>query len=211
MEPARDFVIALRKRVRVVWRSVGGAAPDDAMDVHVREHRHLGIAWVHPAHMAAERRLLAIRIVGISEVVVPLRVLAERRVVLHRREGQWRAAAPTAEELRGQQLTFFVGLRIVAQESVERANTRLVLAQAEECAVAPEHVRLQRRNRHAGLARVTEDEFTRFDGASLSGQRIDTAALDGRLTDTVLEAERIEVTRLGAEVLSSSTVTPENP
>ena len=83
------------------------------------------------------------------------------------------------------------------------ADARLVLAQAEEGAVAPEHIRLQRRNRHAGLARITEDEFTRFDGASLSGQRIDTAALDGGLADTVLVAERIEVARLGAEVLTS--------
>ncbi len=110
IEPARNFIIALRKCVRVVGRSVGRAAPDDAMDVHIREHRHLGIARVHPAHVAAERRLLAVRIVGIVEVVVPLRVLAKRGVVLDRRERQWRAAAPTANELRRQQLTFFVGL-----------------------------------------------------------------------------------------------------
>ena len=172
------------------------------MDVHVREHRHLGIAWVHPAHVAAERHLFAVRIVGISEVVVPLRVLAERGVVLDRRKRQWRAAAPPADQLRGQQLTFFVRLSIVSQESVERSDPRLVLAQANEGAVAPEHIRLQHRKRHTGLARITEDEFTRFDGATLSGQWIDTAALDGGLADTVLVAERIEIARLSAEVLS---------
>ena len=156
------------------------------MDVHVREHRHLGVARVHPAHMAAQRHLVAIRIVGISEVVVPLRVLAERGVVLRRRERQRRAAAPTSEELRRQQLPFVVGLRIVAQESVERPDPRLVLAQPDEGAVAPEHVRLHRRKWHAGLARVAEDELTRFDRASLAGQRIDAAALNCGLADLSL-------------------------
>ena len=172
------------------------------MDVHVREHRHLGIARIHPAHVAAERHLLAVRIVGINEVVVSLRVLAERGVVLDRRERQRRAAAPTADKFRRQQFPLFVGLRIVSQESVERSDPRLVLAHANEGAVAPEHIRLRHRNRHTGLARITEDEFTRFDGATLSRQGIDTAALNGGLADTVLVAERIEVARLGAKVLS---------
>ena len=172
------------------------------MDVHVREHRHLGIARIHPAHMAAERHLLAVRIARIIEVVVPQRVLAERGVVLDRRERQWRAAAPTTDKFRRQQFTLFVGSSIVSQESVERSDSRLVLAHADEGAVAPEHIRLWHRKRHTGLARIAEDEFTRFDRATLSGQGIDTAALDRGLANTVLVAERIEVARLSAEVLN---------
>ena len=87
------------------------------------------------------------------------------------------------------------------QEPVEGADTRLVLAQAEECAVAPEHIRLRHRKRHTGLAWITKNEFTCLDRPPLSGQRIDTATLYGGLADPVLEAERIEVPRLGAEVL----------
>src|ERR1700726_1203097 len=90
---------------------------------------------------------------------------------------------------------------MVAQESVKRGDTRLVLAQSDECAVTPEPVGMQRSNWHAGFSRITKDEFTRFDGAPLSGQWIDAAALDERLTNTVPEAERIEVARLRAKVL----------
>ena len=87
-ESPRSFVVAVRKGVRVVWRAVRGAAPDDAMNVHVREHGQFGVPRVHPAHVATERCLLAIQIVSISKVVVPLWVLAERGVVLFRRKRQ---------------------------------------------------------------------------------------------------------------------------
>ena len=99
-EPARDFIIVVRKRVRVVRRSVSGAAPDNAVEIHVREHRHLGIAWIHPAHVAAKWRLPAVRIFRVTEVVVSLRICTERGVVLVWRERQWRAAAPATNKLR---------------------------------------------------------------------------------------------------------------
>src|SRR4051812_13263286 len=90
---------------------------------------------------------------------------------------------------------------MLAQEAVERPDLRLVLAQPDEGAVAPQHVWLWHRERHAGLAGVAEDEFTGLDRSSLAGQRLDAAALDGRLADTVLVAERVEVAGLGAEVV----------
>ena len=119
IDPVRDFIIALRKCVRVIWRSVGCAAPNNAMDVHVCEHGHLRIAWVHPAHMAAARHLFTFLVAGIIEVVVSLRVLAECGVVLEWRQRQRRAAAPTADKLRCQEFTFFVRSGIVSQESIE--------------------------------------------------------------------------------------------
>src|ERR1700730_5965943 len=36
MQPARDLIVAVRERVCVVWRSVSRAAPDDAMEIHIR-------------------------------------------------------------------------------------------------------------------------------------------------------------------------------
>ena len=82
------------------------------------------------------------------------------------------------------------------------ADARLVFAQADEGAVAAQHIRLRHRKRHAGLAWIAEDELARLDRAPLAGQRIDAATLDGRLADAVFVAERIEVARLSAEVLS---------
>ena len=90
---------------------------------------------------------------------------------------------------------------MVSEESVEGSDKGLVFAQTEEGAVAPQHIRLRHRERHAGLAWVTENEFARLDGTPLTGQRIDAAALDRRLANAVLVAERIEVPRLAAEVL----------
>lgn len=37
--------------IRVVGRPVGCAAPNDAVDVHVGEERHFGVARVHPPHV----------------------------------------------------------------------------------------------------------------------------------------------------------------
>ncbi len=103
VEAARGLVVLLRERVRVVRRAVGRAAPDDAVEVHVGEQRHLGVARVHAPHVRAERHLPAVRIGGVGEVVVAQRVRAERRVVLRparasaaRRCASARPASPRA-------------------------------------------------------------------------------------------------------------------
>ena len=204
VEPAGGFVVLRRDRVRVVGCPVGRAAPDDAVDVHVREDRQLGVARVHPPHVRAERHLPAVRIGGIGEVVVPPRVRAELRVVLRRRERQRRAAAPAPHQLRREQLPLLLRPGVLAQEAIERPDARLVLTQPGERAVPSQHVGLRHRQRHAGLAGIAEDELAGLDRRSLAGQRIDAAALDRGLADRVLVAERVEVTRLGAEVLRRS-------
>jgi hypothetical protein len=48
---ARDVIVSLRDRVRVVGCPVGRAAPDDAVNVHVGEERQLGVARVHAPHV----------------------------------------------------------------------------------------------------------------------------------------------------------------
>ena len=82
------------------------------MEVHVDEERHLGVARIHPPHVAAERHLPAVRIGGVGEVVVSQRVGAERRVVSVRRERQRGAAAPAPHQLRREQLALVVGLSV---------------------------------------------------------------------------------------------------
>jgi hypothetical protein len=57
------------------------------MEVHVRELRQGGITRIHAPHVGAKRHLPAMRIVGVSEVVVALGVFAERRVVMLWRKG----------------------------------------------------------------------------------------------------------------------------
>src|SRR3984957_19828162 len=90
---------------------------------------------------------------------------------------------------------------VLAQEAVECPDAGLVLAQPGERAVASEHVGPWHRQRHAVLSGVAEDELAGLDRRSLAGQGIDAAALNGGLSDRIPIAERIEVARLGAEVL----------
>src|SRR6266404_3400987 len=192
----------LRDRVPIVGRSVGGAAPNDAMDVYIRKHRHLRVARIHATHVAAQRRLFALRITGIGEIVISLRIFAERYIVLRRRERQGRAATPAPDEFRRQQLALIVGLTVLSQEPVKCANPRLVFSQTNISAIAAQHVWLRHRKRHAALTWIAEDELPRFDRLPLTGKRLNATALDGGLSDAVFIAERVETARLSAEVLN---------
>ena len=74
---------------------------------------------IHSSDVATERHLPALRIVRVMERVVAARVRAEHRIVSVRRECQWRTAAPTADQLGGDQFTFFLGSSIRLEESIE--------------------------------------------------------------------------------------------
>ena len=160
-----------------------------------------GVPRVHAPDVASERHLPATRVVRVIEVVVPLRVRAECRIVDVRRQRQRGAAAPAADQLRGEQFPFFLGASIRLEESIERADARLILAKAHIGAVATEYVRLRHRQRNPGLTRISKDELAGLDRPSLPRQRVDAAALDRRLVDAVFVTQRIEVARLRAEVL----------
>src|SRR6185437_5262310 len=88
-----------------------------------------------------------------------------------------------------------------AKESIERADARLILAVADERAVAAEDVRLRHREQRAGLAGISQNEFASLDRVSLAREWLDAAALDRRLVDAILVAQRIEIPGLRAEVL----------
>jgi hypothetical protein len=102
---------------------------------------------------------------------------------------QRRTAAPAADRLRREQSPLLLGPGVLAKESVECADTGLVLAQPDERTVSLQHIRAGYRQRHAGSPGVAEDELAGLDRRSLARQRLDTAALDGGLADQVLVAE----------------------
>src|SRR6185295_3109106 len=95
----------------------------------------------------------------------------------------------------------FVGASVRLEESIERADPRLIFAQPHISAVATEGVGLRHRQRDAGLARISENELAGLDLRPLTRQRLDAAALDRRLIDAVFVTQRIEVARLRAEGL----------
>jgi hypothetical protein len=171
------------------------------MDVDVGEAGERRVARVHSADVASERRLAAMRVVCVIEVVVPPRVCAKGGIVDLGRQRQRRAAAPAADQLGGEQFPLLIGACVRVKESIEGADPRLVLAKADEGAVASEDVGLRHRQELPGLARVPEDELAGLDRPSLARQRFDAAALDRRLVDAVFVAERVEIARLRAEVL----------
>ena len=84
----------------------------------------LRVARVHTPHVGTERHLPAMRIVRVVEVVVPLRVGAERGIVLVRRQRQRRAAAPAADQLRGEQFALFLGAVRSSRRNRLKAPTR---------------------------------------------------------------------------------------
>src|SRR5216684_9295246 len=172
------------------------------MNVYIREHWHLRAARIHATHVAAQRHLFALRITGVGEIVISLWIVAQHRIVLCRRECQWRAATPAPDELRRQQLALLVGLTVLSQEPVERSDPRLVFSQANVGAVAAQHFRLRHRKGHTALTWIAEDELPRFDRLPLTGKRIDATAFNGGLADAVFITERVETARLSAEVLN---------
>src|SRR5262249_22706129 len=103
----RYFIVCLRQRVWIVWWSKGCPAPDETMDVDVGQPGQIRIPRVHAPDMRSEWHLPPMRVIRIVKVVVSLRVGTERGIVLVRRQRQRRAAAPAADQLRGDQLTFF--------------------------------------------------------------------------------------------------------
>src|SRR5262245_56283296 len=165
---ARNVVIFFGQRVRIVWWSIRRAAPYQAMQIDIGQTRQFGIARIHAPDVRSERNLPATRVVCIIEVVVPLRIRAEAGVVNVRRQRQWCAAAPTADQLRGQQFPFFLSLSVRLEESIECADPRLIFAKTYKGAIAAENVRLRHRQGNAGFTRISKNELAGFDRLSLA-------------------------------------------
>src|SRR4030095_13838815 len=94
-----------------------------------------------------------------------------------------------------------LGAAVRAEESIERADARLIFAEAHIGAVAGEDVRLRHRQGDPGFTWISKDELAGLDRPSIRRWQLEAAALDRRLVDAVFVAERIEVARLRTEVV----------
>jgi hypothetical protein len=138
------------------------------VDIDIGQAGEFRIPRIHAPDMAPEWHLPAVRVVRVIEVVVALWVRTEGGVVDIRRQRQRCAAAPTADQLRGDQFTFFLGASVGPKESIERADARLIFAEAHIRAVAPEDVRLRHRQGVPDLTRIPKDELASLDRPSLA-------------------------------------------
>ena len=137
--------------------------------------------------------------------------LADRGIGPLWREGERRAVAPAADDLRRQQLLAArIELGGYGQLPAERGDVLVELAVDEKGAVRAQLRRRRRRRKHALLVAVTEDELSGADrppasalgDGSLAGERSHTAALDRRLSKTVGITEVLDATRQrGAELV----------
>src|SRR5262245_17044861 len=155
------------------------------MQIDVSQSCEFRITWVHAPNMASKRGPPSPRVVGVIEVIVPLRVRTKCGVVDVRRQHQRGTAAPAANQLRGKQFPFCLGASIRVEESIECAHARLIFAKANISAVAAENFWLRQRQRNACLTRISKDELPSLDRPSLPWQRIKATALDCRLVDAV--------------------------
>src|SRR4029078_9114002 len=96
----------------------------DAMHIHIGQSGELRVPRVHAPDMTAERYLQTTAMVRVIEVVVSLRIRAESRIVGVGRERQGGAAAPTADELCGNQFPFLIRASIRMEEAIERNDAR---------------------------------------------------------------------------------------
>ena len=93
--------------------------------------------YVAPAGMRAERKRIPERIhLLVVEVVVAHRIRTELGIVGLRCQHQWRTAAPSSHELRGEQFLFLRCFRILEQVVAERRDVFLQSAVRHIAAVA---------------------------------------------------------------------------
>src|SRR5262249_58485788 len=94
---------------------------------------------------------------------------------------QRRATAPAADQFRCEQFPLFLGAAVVAQKSIESADTRLIFAEAHIGAVAAEDVRPRHRQGDPSLTWISKNELTGPDWPCLARKRVDAPSFDRRL------------------------------
>ena len=167
-------------------RTVGGSAPDHAATVHV----HRRVPGIHPAAMGAQRGRIAVRIhFFVIEVVVPLRVGAELRIIRLGCQYQRRAAAPPAHELCGDEFPLLGRLPLAAEEFAKRAHVLLQAAVCHETAVAGENLGLRQIGRGAVFIRIAEDELARLQRCAGTRRGHIARPFDDRLREPVTVPE----------------------
>ena len=153
------------------------------------------IARVHPPHVRADRAFEALRVVAEHEGVVAVRVGAQLRVVLVRREGKRRPARPAPDDLGAQPLLLAGVLGVLMQVLAPGGRARVQLAEDDVGAVAAEHLRLRDGGHGVGLVLVPQHELARLERLFVRVGAGDAAARHGRMADAVGEPERVAQVR----------------
>ena len=127
----------------------------------------------------------------IVEVVVPLRIRAQRWIVRLRRQRERRPAAPAAHELRGHELLLLRCLAVLAEEITELAHVLFQAAVGHVTAVAGEDIRVGLCRNDSIFVGIAEYELSRLEGSSRAWRRHIAGPLDHRLGKPVAVAEVI--------------------
>ena len=91
-------------------RAICAPAANHPAAAHIRGR----VTWIHAAHVRAQGNRITVRVhLRIVEIVVPLRIGAELRVVFFGREHQGSAAAPAAHQFRRYQFLLFVCIAVL--------------------------------------------------------------------------------------------------
>ena len=123
-------------------RAVARAAPDHPVEANVDASLVVErVARVGPTRVRAGRALEATQIVPVAEVVVALRVGAERGVVLLRGQRERRAALPAPDHLGAEQRLLLAARGSRAEVLPVGGDARVQLPEDDVGAVAAEHLR----------------------------------------------------------------------
>ena len=161
-DPAVDAVVL--EHALGQHRPVARAAADHAVQADVDAALVVErVARVGAPRVRAGRALEAAQVVAVAEVVVALRVGAERRVVALGSERQRRAALPASDHLGAEQRLLFAARGPGAQVLPVGGDPRVQLAEDDVGAVATEHIGRRHRRQAPRLVGVAEDELAGLD------------------------------------------------
>ena len=149
-----------------------------------------GVTWVGATRVGADGAFEAAWVIGIPEVVVPVRILAESGVVTSRGERERCATGPAPDHLGAQES--LVGAVHGSGVQVLAVGGHLGVQFAEDHvgAVAAEDRRRRHRRQFARLIGVAENDLAGLEWLLSRVRRGPSAAFDSGLADSVLEPER---------------------
>src|SRR5262245_39726428 len=182
--PLHAVVGGTFRQVRAVSRATGNHAP--AVHVHGR------IAGIHATDVRAKWHGIAVRILMfVVEVVVPLRIGAQCRIVFVGREHKWRAAAPPAHEFGRDEFLFLGGFALLVEEVAKSPHMFFEAAIRHIAAVVRKNRWLRQMGGRTLFVRIAEDELAGFQRRTGARCRLFTAALDHWLRQPITVAEVI--------------------
>src|SRR5262245_60676302 len=156
-------------------RAVGRAAAEQAAAVNVPGR----IAGIHTTDVRAKWHGIAVRILMfVVEVVVPLRICAQCRIVFVGREHKWRTAAPPAHEFGRDEFLFLGGFALLVEEVAKSPHVFFEAAIRHIAAVVRKNRWLRQIGGRTLFVRIAADGLAGFHRRTGPGRRLLAAAPD---------------------------------